>query len=35
MFSESYLKIEEDYDVKPSANHKAPETSKRGVAVKR
>jgi hypothetical protein len=39
MFSKANLKIEEDfdkdYDVKPSAKHKAPETSKRGVAVKR
>jgi hypothetical protein len=35
MFSEEDLKIEEDYDVKPLVGHKALETSKSGVAVKR
>jgi len=33
--SKEDVKIEEDYDVKTIGKHKAPETSKKGVAVKR
>jgi hypothetical protein len=39
MFSEEDVKMEEDsdedYDVKTTVKHKSPETSKKGVAVKR